>query len=213
MFLNEACDLMCEIAFVEGISAVSGDAFECVSEAWVTKDIACLRGFTIDQEGIGETRLIAKNGFTAFPCRGDDFGDREAIACVLDGRLHESFEGKFSEAGMELEPAVDAAWNGDWQDAERWDAFELSFVEFFESESCGGATARIEPMGTLGFAIPDDCEKIPADAAAGGFGESEHGICGDSGIDSGATFFENIKGGESGEWLAGGCHSISGDHF
>jgi hypothetical protein len=213
MFLNKVSDLLCDFAFIENVRPTRGDAIESIGEVCVTKDIAGPGRFAVDQKRVSKTRLIAKNCLTALPRCGDNFSDGEALASVFNGRLHQSFEGKFSKTDVKLEPAINAARNGDGQDAEGGDAFELSFFEFIESEAGRRSAARIETMETLGFTIPNNCEKVSTDTAAGGFGECQHGVRGDRCINSRATFPEDIKGGDGGERLAGGSHAVSGDDF
>ncbi len=58
----------------------------------------------------------------------------------------------------------------------------------------------------LSLGIPDHGVAVATEAAAGGFDEAEDGVGGDGGVDCGATFFEDLDGGEGGERVRGaGC--------
>jgi hypothetical protein len=120
-------------------------------------------------------------------------------------------EGEFAEAAVELGPTIGATRHAHRERAEARDIVQLAALELVEREAARTAAAGIEAVELFSFGFPNDGEQVAAEAAAHRFGDAEHRVGRDRGVDRVAAGLQDFNGGERREGLTGGRHAVFAD--
>ena len=172
-----------DLAAVEGLPAVRRERFVGLCEARIGEDLAFRRRISAGHVAVGEPRKLVQGTCVAGPGGRRQLAYRKPFAGQFDGRRQQVAEVQGAVSSVQLEPAVHGSGGRDRQRTEGRDRIQREIAEHVQVQRAWSAAAGVQAHGRVLVRLPDHREQVAADAAAGRFGQPQHGVRGDRRID------------------------------
>ena len=170
-----------QLAAIEGIAVSFRDAGKGLCSLREHELLGDLRRATVRHEGLRKARLLFQDRYRCCPLVLHDRRHHVAARRQFDRRLQQVDERQLAEALRQLDPAGDHPGHRHRVPAALRDLAVVFPCEILRGPRGRRVTGSVEAVQLR--AVPQDRERIAAEAAGNRFDDSEGSGCGDGGID------------------------------
>ena len=202
-----------DFSLVEGLPARPANPFQRRRQMGIGEDLPRAGGPPLQSKGLQEAGPLPVDGHALLPVPGNDFRDRKPLPGIFNRGSEQFLHRQLPEAVVEGVPAVHTSRHGNGERAPGGQPAQTSPLQFFQPQGIRRAAAAVQPGQGLCAGLPDQSKKISSDPARDRLHQAQHCIGRNGAIYGGPPFFENIESHLGGQGLAGGSHSVAGQHL